>query len=397
MERKESTGKRQRAIPIRIGEKELTAKQWAECLGVSYGWILAMKSRGDLEQMVLSGAVGKKKPGTVKIGDVFSGCKVISQEASVRGYRCYRVRHIETGKEQVVRGTKLLSGEFKGIYLGRPVNPPRTKLGYIYRKKFKDCDFSSWEDFESWAVERGYTDENSTPHLYDESKPFSRENVYFGIKGCLFECCGEVHNLSQWADILGISRQRVDQIHKNGQLSDYIEAKLTGKPMKKTRSGRPGKVNATAAENAEAVLAYSAFVSGNAVKAVPVVPSSTGLSDLADFCMEIGEGESFSRIYVSVYAPAEGVIRAKEFDAYFKAVAGNIRKENLLLENEWFYAVLPMGKTNRAEAIREDILATIKDVESGRFGVAVIAPDKSGALEITLELVSEGQAAHFLK
>ena len=118
---------------------------------------------------------------------------------------------------------------------------PKTSLGRLFKTYFRE-EFSSWTEFEEWAVERGYA-KGKVIKKYNETLDHSKENSYFGIRAHLIEINGKALTINEWAEELGITRQRVEQLRRDGTFENYVLTGHTGKVRKRKKpEGSTGKL-----------------------------------------------------------------------------------------------------------------------------------------------------------
>lgn len=190
------------------------------------------KSCGCLQKDAIREALTKDLTGMT-----FGKLKVVRRVGMRGHFVCWEVA-APNGRTAIVRGTDLVNGKFTGENsLLKVENVPDNRLGRIFKTYFrKNREFDTWEEFEAWALENGYTDE-TTCRRFDANKPYVKDNVYFKKKGSAVTINGETKNLTEWANILGISRERVRQLNSQGRLEDYVLS--GGAPHK---PGRPRKL-----------------------------------------------------------------------------------------------------------------------------------------------------------
>lgn len=221
---------------ITINGEAHTIQEWADKYGVTYGWIYNLYRKGELEQRINDGSLGRQKS-TDLVGMRFGDLEVIGVAPEKRrNYRTYIVRNVKNGKEAHVESVRLTSGIYTGKCALATVpakDIPETSLGRLFKTHFRE-EFSSWAEFEEWASERGYA-KGKYLKKYDEALGHSRDNSYFDIRAHLIEINSKALTMNEWAEELGITRQRIAQMRKDGTFEAYVLTGRTGKARKRKK------------------------------------------------------------------------------------------------------------------------------------------------------------------
>lgn len=150
-------------------------------------------------------------------GMTFGDLKVICRMGTKRGYATWLVENSE-GETAEAYGTMLLDGTFTGRVKFSKL--PDTALGRMY-KRLPKAEFGTYKQFERWAYANGYA-EGKNCMRKDASKPFTKDNIYFETRSVSVTVNGVTKKVYEWAEVLGVSRQRAQQLHAKGHLERRV-------------------------------------------------------------------------------------------------------------------------------------------------------------------------------